>query len=84
MPSWSQQRITLTGTPAMPSPWSRGRAPPWPSPAFVLAEQLHRAHSIEAGLKAYEQKWRPVIEEKQRAARSLTRWFLPTPPQRCG
>jgi hypothetical protein len=31
--------------------------------AFVLAEQLHRAHSIEAGLKAYEQKWRPVIEE---------------------
>ncbi|MGJ7905947.1 FAD-dependent oxidoreductase [Actinopolyspora sp. H202] len=45
--------------------------------AYVLADRLRRAASVEDGLEEYEQLWRPVVEEKQRTARSGVRWFLP-------
>ncbi|MFE0644927.1 FAD-dependent monooxygenase [Streptomyces sp. NPDC058877] len=45
--------------------------------AYVLAEELGRASSVEAGLAAYEERWRPVAEEKQEAGRAAAEWFLP-------
>ncbi|GAB3543523.1 2-polyprenyl-6-methoxyphenol hydroxylase-like FAD-dependent oxidoreductase [Actinopolyspora lacussalsi] len=45
--------------------------------AYVLADRLRRAASIEDGLGDYERVWRPVVEEKQRTARGGVRWFLP-------
>ncbi|WP_017591551.1 FAD-dependent oxidoreductase [Nocardiopsis potens] len=45
--------------------------------AFVLGEELARAGTVEEGLRRYEERWRPVAEERQRAARVGTRWFLP-------
>ena len=45
--------------------------------AYLLAEQLHRAATLEDGLARYERLWRPVVEEKQHAGRKAARWFLP-------
>ena len=45
--------------------------------AYILAERLAAASSIEAALNHYERLWRPVAEEKQQVARDGIRWFLP-------
>ena len=45
--------------------------------AFVLADRLREATSVEHGLEEYERIFRPVAEEKQRVAVKAVRWFLP-------
>lgn len=47
--------------------------------AYLLAERLHAAGSVQEGLADYEHRWRPVIRATQQAARErVTEWFLPT------
>lgn len=43
----------------------------------MLADQLHRAGSVQDGLDRYERLWRPIAEEKQLTGRKAARWFLP-------
>ncbi|MGW5877379.1 FAD-dependent monooxygenase [Nocardiopsis terrae] len=50
--------------------------------AYVLGEELARASGLAEGLARYEQRWRPVVEERQRTARTGTSWFLPDTPTR--
>lgn len=46
--------------------------------AYVLADQLANADSIEAALAEYQRLWQPVVTEKQEVARRGVDWFLPS------
>jgi hypothetical protein len=45
--------------------------------AYVLADQLAGTRCIEDALHGYGRLWRPVIRDRQRAARRSARWFVP-------
>lgn len=78
LPRWRQGRVVLAGDAAHAVSLLAGQgASLGIAGAFMLAEQLRRADSVEAGLDRYEQVWRPVAEEKQHAGRRAARWFLP-------
>lgn len=78
MPRWSRGRVTLVGDACQAVSLLAGQgASLGLAGAYVLAEQLARADSIETGLDRYEQLWQPVVAEKQQAARNAARWFLP-------
>lgn len=78
MPTWSRGRVTLAGDACHAVSLIAGQGASLAvAGAFVLAEHLHSADSIEEALRRYESAWRPVVEEKQRVARKSARWFLP-------
>jgi 2-polyprenyl-6-methoxyphenol hydroxylase-like FAD-dependent oxidoreductase len=78
MPRWSTGRVTLVGDAGYAvSPLAGQGASLGVAGAYVLAAELTRAPSIEAGLGHYEQALRPVVEDKQQAGRQTARWFLP-------
>ncbi|MFI5696341.1 FAD-dependent monooxygenase [Kribbella sp. NPDC051586] len=78
MPRWSSGRVALVGDACGAVSLLAGQgASLGIAGAFVLAEKVVGAASIEAGLAEYERVWRPVVEEKQKVGRSAARWFLP-------
>ena len=78
LPQWSRRRVVLIGDAGYAVSLLAGQGASLAvGGAYVLAEQLARADSIETALHRYEQLWRPVAEEKQQVARSGVRWFLP-------
>jgi 2-polyprenyl-6-methoxyphenol hydroxylase-like FAD-dependent oxidoreductase len=78
MPRWSSGRVGLVGDACGAVSLLAGQgASLGIAGAYLLADKLVNAASIEAGLAEYEQAWRPVVEEKQAVARSSARWFLP-------
>ncbi|WP_370947980.1 FAD-dependent monooxygenase [Amycolatopsis sp. cg5] len=78
LPQWSRGRVVLVGDACYAVSLLAGQgASLGIAGAYVLAEQLAKAESIEDGLAAYERVWRPVAEEKQRVARAAAKWFLP-------
>lgn len=78
LPRWSAGRVTLAGDAGYAVSLLAGQgASLGIGGAFVLAEQLRRAHTVQEGLAAYERVWRPVVADKQRVARGMVRWFLP-------
>lgn len=78
LPRWHRGRVVLVGDAAYAVSLLAGQgASLGIAGAFVLADQLHRAGSVEDGLDRYERLWRPVAEEKQHAGRRGARWFLP-------
>lgn len=78
VPEWSCGRVTLLGDACQAVSLLAGQgASLGIAGAYVLAEQLTAAPSIDTGLRRYEQLWRPIVDEKQRAARHAVRWFLP-------
>ncbi|WP_092627589.1 FAD-dependent oxidoreductase [Actinopolyspora mzabensis] len=77
-PRWHSGRVVLVGDACHAVSLLAGQgASLGLAGAYVLAERLRRAASIEEGAEEYERLWRPVVEEKQRTARSGVRWFLP-------
>jgi 2-polyprenyl-6-methoxyphenol hydroxylase-like FAD-dependent oxidoreductase len=81
MPQWTHGRVTLIGDACQAVSLLAGQGASLAiGGAYVLADQLTRAGSIDAGLQGYERLWRPVVTDKQRVARSMTRWFLPEYP----
>ncbi|HET6743202.1 MAG TPA: FAD-dependent monooxygenase [Kribbella sp.] len=77
MPRWSSGRVVLVGDACGAVSLLAGQgASLGIAGAYLLAEKLVGA-SIEEATAEYEQVWRPVIEEKQKVARSTARWFLP-------
>jgi 2-polyprenyl-6-methoxyphenol hydroxylase-like FAD-dependent oxidoreductase len=81
LPRWRRGRVVLAGDAAYAVSLLAGQGASLAiAGAFVLAEQLRRADSVEVGLDRYEQVWRPVAEEKQRVGRGAVRWFLPRSP----
>jgi 2-polyprenyl-6-methoxyphenol hydroxylase-like FAD-dependent oxidoreductase len=78
MPRWSSGRVVLVGDACGAVSLLAGQgASLGIAGAFLLAENLVGAASIEEGAAEYERVWRPVVEEKQKVARSTARWFLP-------
>ncbi|TCC35342.1 FAD-dependent monooxygenase [Kribbella speibonae] len=78
MPRWSSGRVALVGDACGAVSLLAGQgASLGIAGAFLLADKLVSSSSVEAGLAEYEQVWRPVVEEKQKVARSTGRWFLP-------
>ncbi|HJP80260.1 MAG TPA: FAD-dependent oxidoreductase [Pseudonocardiaceae bacterium] len=81
MPHWTHGRVTLIGDACQAVSLLAGQGASLAiGGAYVLADQLTRAGSIDAGLQEYERLWRPLVADKQRVARSMTRWFLPESP----
>ncbi len=79
LPRWSQGRVVLVGDACYAVSLIAGQGASLAvAGAYVLAEHLVHAPSIEQGLAEYESQWRPVAEEAQRAGRSGARWFLPS------
>jgi len=78
MPSWSRGRVVLVGDSCYAVSLLAGQgASLGIAGAFVLAEQLTQAPSIDTALANYERLVRPVVTEKQQVARRGARWFLP-------
>ncbi|MDH2387603.1 FAD-dependent monooxygenase [Streptomyces sp. HNM0663] len=83
MDGWSRGRTVLTGDAAHAVSLLAGQgASLGVAGAYVLAEELGRSASVEEGLAAYERRWRPVAEDRQRAGRAAAEWFLPSSPTR--
>lgn len=81
LPRWSHGHVTLVGDAGYAVSLLAGQGASLAiAGAYVLADQLAKAHSIPAGLDGYERLWRPLVEERQRGARSMVRWFLPKSP----
>ena len=78
MPRWSRGRVTLVGDACYAVSLLAGQGASLAvAGAYVLANQLAQAPSIDDALAAYERLWRPAVEQKQQAGRSAARWFLP-------
>lgn len=78
MPRWSSGRVTLLGDAAYAVSLLAGQGAALAvAGAYVLAEHVTRAPSIEAGTAGYEQALRPVVLDKQETARKGVRWFVP-------
>lgn len=79
LPRWSTGRTVLVGDACYAVSLLAGQgASLGIAGAHVLADRLAAAEGdVRAGLERYEQVWRPLAEEKQRAARKGARWFLP-------
>ncbi|MGZ0148636.1 FAD-dependent monooxygenase [Kribbella sp. WER1] len=78
MPRWSSGRVVLVGDACGAVSLLAGQgASLGIAGAYLLAEKLVEAPTIEDGMAEYERVWRPVVEEKQKVARSTARWFLP-------
>ncbi|MDS1271791.1 FAD-dependent monooxygenase [Lipingzhangella sp. LS1_29] len=83
MDRWSQGRTVLLGDACQAVSLLAGQGASLAvGGAFVLAEELARSASVPEALHRYEQRWRPVVTERQRAARTGTSWFLPADPVR--
>jgi deazaflavin-dependent oxidoreductase (nitroreductase family) len=78
MPEWSKGRATLVGDTCYAVSLLAGQgASLGVAGAYILADALHRAPSIDRALAEYERLWRPVAEEKQKAGRAAAaRWFF--------
>ena len=48
------------------------------SPPIDLLDDRARAASTGAALAGYEQALRPIVEDRQKSARSTARWFVPS------
>lgn len=78
LPAWSQGRVTLLGDAAYAVSLIAGQGASLAiAGAYVLAEQLAQAATIESALAGYERLLRPVVLDKQATARKGVRWFIP-------
>ena len=78
MPRWSCGRVTLVGDACGAVSLLAGQgASLGLGGAYVLAEQLAAAPTVEAGLQRFEETWRPLVTDRQAVGRRAARWFLP-------
>ncbi|MFW3384788.1 UNVERIFIED_CONTAM: FAD-dependent monooxygenase [Kocuria sp. CPCC 205274] len=79
LPRWSSGRVVLLGDSGQAVSLLGGQgASLGIAGAWLLAERLDRAGSVEEALTGWERVWRPVVAEKQRVARGGAQWFLPS------
>lgn len=78
MPSWIRGRVALVGDACYAVSLLAGQGASLAvAGAYLLADQLHRAPTIDRALAHYERCWRSVADEKQKTGRGAARWFLP-------
>lgn len=77
-PAWTRGRVTLVGDAAYAVSLLAGQgASLGIAGAYLLAEHLASAGSIDTALTRYEEEMRPLATDRQRVARAGARWFLP-------
>jgi 2-polyprenyl-6-methoxyphenol hydroxylase-like FAD-dependent oxidoreductase len=79
MPAWSKGRIVLVGDAAFCPSLLAGEGAGFAlAGAYLLAGELQRASGDHiAAYRAYEQRFRPFIERKQKAAQQFASSFTP-------
>ncbi|MFJ9119194.1 FAD-dependent monooxygenase [Streptomyces sp. NPDC102394] len=78
LPSWSRGRVVLVGDACQAVSLVAGQGASLAiAGAYVLADRLAGTPRIEDALRSYERVWRPVVTDRQRAARKTVRWFVP-------
>lgn len=78
LPHWHDGRVALLGDAAYAVSLVAGQGASLAvAGAFLLADSLGRTGTVEDGLDRYQRLWRPIVTERQRAARAGIRWFLP-------
>lgn len=79
MPDWSHGRVALLGDAAFCPSLLAGQGSAFAmAGAYVLANQLARTNGDHvAAFSGYQQRFRPFIEGKQRAAARFGWWFAP-------
>lgn len=79
MPSWHKGRVALLGDAAAAVSLLAGEGTGLAmTEAYVLAGELHRSGGdYRAAFSAYEQRLRPFLEEKQKAAQNFASTFVP-------
>ncbi|MFG2794705.1 FAD-dependent monooxygenase [Streptomyces sp. NPDC048419] len=83
LPSWSRGRVVLVGDACQAVSLLAGQGASLAiAGAYVLADQLVGARRVEDALHGYERLWRPIIRDRQRAARRTARWFVPDSARR--
>ncbi|WP_304454914.1 FAD-dependent oxidoreductase [Nocardiopsis sp. YSL2] len=94
MPGWSDARVALVGDACQAVSLMAGQGASMAvAAAEVLAQELGRlapgsgaakagTDEVAAALRRYEGRVKPVIDTKQRAGRSLAKWFVPATPAR--
>jgi 2-polyprenyl-6-methoxyphenol hydroxylase-like FAD-dependent oxidoreductase len=83
LPCWSRGRVVLVGDACQAVSLLAGQGASLAiAGAYVLADQLAGTRRIEDALHGYERLWRPVIRDRQRAARRTARWFVPETARR--
>jgi 2-polyprenyl-6-methoxyphenol hydroxylase-like FAD-dependent oxidoreductase len=86
VPKWSRGRVALVGDACQCVSLVAGQGASMAmAGAYVLAEEL-AAHGsdVATALTRYEDRLAPAIAKKQRAGRSLARWFVPESGLRMG
>ena len=79
MPEWSRGRVVLLGDACYAVSLIAGQGASLAiAGAYALAEELARHQDIVQSLAHWEERWRPIVDEKQRTGRSGARWFLPS------
>ncbi|MFY1636296.1 FAD-dependent monooxygenase [Solwaraspora sp. WMMB335] len=84
LPNWSDGRVVLVGDACQAVSLLAGQGASLAvAGAYLLAEQLARTDDdITAGLRGYQTLMRPLVAEKQQAARDGMAWFVPESPWR--
>lgn len=78
MPRWHTERTVLLGDAAGAVSLLAGQgASLGVAGAWALADELSRGAGIGAALAAFDYRWRPVVEEHQRAGVRTAKWFVP-------
>ncbi|MEU7740079.1 FAD-dependent monooxygenase [Nonomuraea sp. NPDC049158] len=78
LPRWSRDRVTLIGDACQAVSVVAGQGASLAiAGAYVLADRLSTAPSIDAALAEYERVLRPVVADKQAVGRKGVRWFVP-------
>ena len=78
MPRWSDGRVTLVGDAAHCLTLVSGQgASTAMGGAYILAEELGKTADYATAFKAYEERVRPFVEDKQRKAASFAKIFVP-------
>ncbi|MGH3926673.1 MAG: FAD-dependent monooxygenase, partial [Pseudonocardiaceae bacterium] len=79
VPQWSRGRVTLVGDACQAVSLLAGQGASLAvAGAYVLAEQLASADSVDQALARYQEQWQPVVTAKQQTGRDVIEWFLPS------
>lgn len=78
MPRWHTERVVLLGDAAAAVSLLAGQgASLGMAAAYVLADELAKRPSVGEALAGFESRWRPQVEDHQRAGAAAARWFVP-------
>jgi 2-polyprenyl-6-methoxyphenol hydroxylase-like FAD-dependent oxidoreductase len=79
--SWSHGRVVLVGDACYAVSLLAGQGASLAiAGSYLLARLLAESPSPQQAFARYERVWRPVVEDRQRTARTMVRWFVPLTP----